>query len=113
MKGKDAFVALKSHCMAKDGAVEEYPWEHFGWKIRGKLFAIGTKDSGIVTVKSTPDKQAALIQHPAIEKASHVGRYGWVTINIGDLETLDLALDLVDESYDLVSPRKSRSRSKT
>src|SRR5437588_12941917 len=108
MTGKQAFTTIQAHAKAKEGAVEEYPWEHFGWKIKGKLFAIGSKDSGMLTVKSTPAEQAALIQHPAIEKASHVGRYGWVTITVTDQETLDMALDLIDESYDLVAPKRKR-----
>src|SRR5437588_10669464 len=101
MDPADIFAAIRAHCLAKDGAVEEYPWEHFGWKVGGKLFAIGTKDSGMLTVKSTPTQQTALIQHPAIEMASHVGRYGWVTSKATDQEALDLALDLIDESYEL------------
>jgi predicted DNA-binding protein (MmcQ/YjbR family) len=107
-----AFATIQAHCMAKEDAVEDYPWEHVGWKIRDKLFCIGTQDQNVITVKSTPDKQAGLIAHPDIEVAAYVGRYGWVTITISDSDTLEVALDLIDESYDLVKPKRRKSAAK-
>jgi predicted DNA-binding protein (MmcQ/YjbR family) len=103
LAGDDAFKAIQAHCMAKEGAVEEYPWGHTVWKLLGKLFAIGSEGEASVTVKSTLERQAALIQHPKIEVASHVGRYGWVTVHAEDEDTLALALDLIDDSYRSVS----------
>src|SRR6185312_12848577 len=96
----------------KPGAVEEYPREEIIRKIGGKVFAITSKDSSRVTLKSTPAKQSALIQHPHIEVAPYVGRYGWVTIDMVDEETLQLALKLADESYELAANPKKRGRSR-
>lgn len=97
---------LRAHCLSKEGAVEDYPWGDIVWKVRGKLFA-GTNQAGeAVTVKSSLDKQAVLIQHPDIEVAKYVGKYGWVTITLASNETLDLALELIDESYDAVFKKK-------
>ncbi len=56
-------------------------------------------------MKSSLDKQAALIQHPNIGVAAYVGKYGWVTISLVDEDTLDLAIDLIDESYAMVGPK--------
>src|SRR5258708_2666635 len=109
---EEVFKQLRDRCLEKEGAVEEYPWEHVGWKVGGKLFAIGGENSNVVTLKSTPEKQQALIQHPAIGVAAYVGRYGWVTVTIEDSATLDIALDLVDESYDLVR-KKGRKKKAT
>lgn len=110
MNNETAFAAIQSHCLAKEDAVEEYPWEdHAGWKVGGKLFALGGAGSNRVTLKSTPDKQAVLIQHPNIEKAAYVGRFGWVTVTVDSQETLDLTLDLIDESYDAIRPKRRKS----
>ena len=107
----EAFAAIRDHCMAKEDAVEDYPWEdHVGWKIDGKLFAIGGAGSNRLTLKSSPEKQAVLIQHPNIEKAAYVGRFGWITVTVLDSEALDLALDLIDESYDAVRKVRRRKR---
>jgi predicted DNA-binding protein (MmcQ/YjbR family) len=97
---------LRRHCLSFPGAVEEIPWGHLGWKVKGKLFAIGSEDSNRLTVKSTLDKQAALIQLPCIQTASHVGRYGWVTLTIEDEAMLDLAKSLIEESYASVAKKK-------
>jgi predicted DNA-binding protein (MmcQ/YjbR family) len=106
----EVFARMQAHCMAKEGAIEDYPWEHVGWKVGGKLFVIGTQDSNVFTMKSTVEKQEALIQHPAIEKSAYVGRYGWVTITVDDEATMEIALDLADESYDLVRPKRGKKR---
>ena len=98
--------SLRAHCMAFPGAVEERPWDHLGWKVKGKLFAIGGEDSNRLTVKSTLDKQAALIQLPGVERASHVGRFGWITLTIEDEAQLDLAKQLIEESYAMVAKVK-------
>lgn len=110
MTTDEAFTTIRAHCMSKEGAVEDYPWEdHVGWKVGGKLFGIGGAGSNRLTLKSTMDKQAALIQHPNIEKAAYVGRFGWVTISVTDRETMELAEDLIDESYDLIAKKRRRS----
>lgn len=105
----EVFAKMRGHCLAKEGAIEENPWEHVAWKVGGKLFVIASQDSNVFTVKSTLEQQEALVQHPAIQKAAYVGRYGWVTITAEDETTMDIALDLADESYDAVRPKK-RSR---
>lgn len=109
MKPDTAYTRVRKHCLAKENVVEEYPWGDVAWKVKGKLFAVSSDGSHRVTVKAALDEQARLIQHPAIEKASYVGRFGWVTIGITDRDTCRLALELIDESYVRVAPsRKPR-----
>ncbi len=96
---KEVFSRLQQHCLAKPDAVEEYPWGDVAWKVRGKLFAVSGQGAAGVTVKASLEDQAVLVQHPAIRSAPYVGRYGWVSIEIGDKETLALACQLIDESY--------------
>jgi predicted DNA-binding protein (MmcQ/YjbR family) len=93
---------IRKHCLSKPGVMEDEPWPgDAAWKVGGKIFAICGGDS--VTVKSTLEKQAALIMHPAISKAAYVGRFGWVSIRPEDSETLELTFDLIDESYTMVA----------
>src|SRR5438309_11924715 len=103
----DAFKAIRAYCMSKPDSVEDYPWGDVAWKIGGKMFACGGDGSNLVCVKSTLEKQAVLIQHPHIERASYVGRYGWVNITVADEEVWELARDLIDESYDAVKSKRS------
>jgi predicted DNA-binding protein (MmcQ/YjbR family) len=105
---------LRKHCMAKVGAFEDNPWGHVAWKVgkappNGKLFVIASDDSLYVTVKATIDEQSALIQHPQISVASHVGRHGWVTVEVDSEDTYELLTELIDRSYELVAPKPRRS----
>jgi predicted DNA-binding protein (MmcQ/YjbR family) len=100
------FEAVKEKCEIKPNITFDHPWEdHTAWKLGGKIFCVGAEGSHKISVKSTHDKQTALIQHPAITVADYVGRYGWVSIDIDSEDTLAIALDLIDESYDLVAAK--------
>jgi predicted DNA-binding protein (MmcQ/YjbR family) len=105
--------AFRAHCMAYgEGVTEEYPWGHPVWKVRGKMFAACSEDGSSMTVKATPQEQDVLIQHPAIRPADYVGRYGWVSIHVDGDETMEMAKDLIDSSFELVekkAPGKKRS----
>ena len=105
----DVIAELRKRCLSFEGAIEDMPWEgHFGWKVKGKLFAIGGEGSNRVTVKSTPDKQAALIQLEGVERAAYVGRFGWVTVTIEDDTALELAKGLIGESYEAAAKKGRR-----
>ncbi len=106
---RKAFDAIRAHCRAKRGAVEQYPWESVVWKVDGHIFAIGALGENAFTVKSTPADQSVVTQIPGVEAAAYVGRFGWVTVTVTDTRSLDLARLLVDLSYDLVAGR-SRPR---
>jgi predicted DNA-binding protein (MmcQ/YjbR family) len=106
----DAYASVREHCLSKQGVVEEYPWGDVVWKVRGKIFAGSSDGNNRVTVKSSPDEQSRLIEHPAIEVAKYVGRFGWVTITIKSKKTLQLALELIDESYDSIVVRGSKRK---
>lgn len=97
-----AFEEIRRKCLDYRGVSEEYPWGDVAWKVGGKIFAIGTEGSSKVSVKSLVERQEALLRLPNVERASHVGRYGWVTVDAADYDSLDLALQLIDESYRLV-----------
>jgi predicted DNA-binding protein (MmcQ/YjbR family) len=106
----DAYASVREHCLSKQDVVEEYPWGDVVWKVRGKIFAASSDGNNRVTVKSSPDEQSRLIEHPAIEVAKYVGRFGWVTITIRSKKTLQLALELIDESYDSIAVRGSKRK---
>ena len=99
---------LREHALAKEGAVEDHPWGDVAWKVKGKMFAVSSENSAKVSVKSTLEKQAALVTHPHIEASHYVGRYGWVTIDCQDRDTLDLAKELMDESYAAIAAKPKR-----
>ncbi len=103
--------ALQAHCLALDGAWEDYPWGDVVFKVGAKMFAAtGASLPVRVTVKATKDDAAVLAGLPSVAPARYIGRHGWVTITVADAATLDFARDLIVASHALVAPPPRRER---
>lgn len=101
--------ALFERARDKPEAVEDHPWGDVVFKIRGKIFAfIGSPESPGVTVKVDPEELDALLTLPFVRRASYIGRYGWVSLSVTNKDTRDLALSLIDDSYDLIAAKTKR-----
>src|SRR5580692_10208737 len=108
MEAVEVCAKIIAYCKSKPDAYEDHPWGDTVFKVgaKGKIFCGCGTETPLISVKSTLEKQAALVQHPNIEVAAYVGRYGWVTVHIRDEQTLALAYELIDESYESVAPKK-------
>jgi predicted DNA-binding protein (MmcQ/YjbR family) len=102
--------ALFAHAAAKPEAVEDHPWGHPVFKVRGKLFAGFGGEGATVTLKPRKEDLEALLALEFVRLADYVGRFGWVTVTVTDDASLDLALDLLDASYEQIAPRALRGR---
>jgi predicted DNA-binding protein (MmcQ/YjbR family) len=97
---------MYEHCSAKPYAKEDHPWGETVFKVRGKVFAfLGQSDHGAVTVKASPDDLNGLLALPFIRRSAYIGRYGWVSVVVENEDALDLALRLIDQSYDLIASK--------
>jgi predicted DNA-binding protein (MmcQ/YjbR family) len=91
---------------------EDEPWGHPVFKVRpNKMFAGMSIGDGVVrlTVKLTPEEREMARLLPYVSKAAYVGRYGWITAEIADEESLESALDWLRESYWLKAPPHLKS----
>jgi predicted DNA-binding protein (MmcQ/YjbR family) len=96
-------------CHRQPDVEEVYQWDCFVFKVKGKVFAICSSDSPLaISLKPRRENLDAYLYHPDIDIARYVGRYGWVTITVSGKDTAHLALDLVQESYGVISTGKSR-----
>ena len=103
--------ALRDYCAQKPGAVEDRRWGETVFKIGGRVFAfLGRRDRACVTVKAPPEDADALLEHPAVRRARWVGPFGWISLDVGDDETLELARGLIDDSYELIARSRRRGR---
>jgi predicted DNA-binding protein (MmcQ/YjbR family) len=90
---------------------EDSPWGHPVFKVaNNKMFAAMSNPGGplTVTVKLTAEEREIALAMPYVSVARYVGRYGWVTAEIGDEEALDNALEWLRESYWLNAPAALR-----
>ena len=102
---------LRSHCLAMPGATEEYP---FGptttvFKVGGKIFAIASLAAEPLTIslKCEPELSEMLrAGHDSIVPGYHLNKRHWITVTIGSDAPDPLVRDLVEDSYDLVRPRR-------
>ena len=112
MTPKAVFKILRTYCLAKEGATEDYPWGDVIWKVNGKIFVGCDDELGEYTVKASLPDQAKLIRKPGVRVADYVGRFGWVTITVASARQLKLAKELIDNSYASVAAGKKGSNGK-
>lgn len=108
-----AFTAVIERCRSRPGAVEDHILGEIVFRVRGRVFAfMGRRDRAAVTVKAPAEDAARLLCRPYVRRARYVGRFGWLTVEMRDEESLRLALGLVDGSYLLAAsrPRSRRDR---
>ncbi len=86
---------------------EDAPWGFPRFKVAdNRMFAwLIENDPVEVTVKLSAEEREIAFLHPWVRRASHLGRYGWVTATIEDVDALATALEWLRESYYLKAPR--------
>jgi predicted DNA-binding protein (MmcQ/YjbR family) len=90
---------------------EDSPWGHPVFKVGdNKMFASmsNADDPLTLTVKLTPEERELALTFPYVHVAAYVGRYGWVTAEVTDDESLENALEWLRESYWLKAPAAVR-----
>ena len=105
-------AALRRYCLAKPGAVEEFPFgpETSVFKIGGKMFALSALRAQplSVSVKCEPEVAEQLrATYEEIEPGYHLNKRHWITITCGGSAADELVRELVAGSYDLVAPNRS------
>ena len=102
------FDDVRAIAMSLPEAEEIVTWEvDITFRVRKKIFAIGGEGSDRVSIKATPATQADLIDlDPATFRPSaYVGRYGWVTADLGRIDP-KLLRTLLLEAWRLTAPKR-------
>jgi predicted DNA-binding protein (MmcQ/YjbR family) len=90
---------------------EDEPWGHPVFKVAdNRMFASMSLEERVVrlTVKLTAEEREIAHLLPYVSTARYVGRYGWITAEVVDEETLEAALEWLRESYWLKAPERLR-----
>jgi predicted DNA-binding protein (MmcQ/YjbR family) len=103
---------LRELALSLPETYEDEPWGHPVFKVgENKMFAsmsVGD-DRVFLTVKLTAEEREVAYLLPYVRRANYVGRYGWVTAEVTDEESLDCALEWLRESYWLKCPQHLKS----
>ena len=91
---------------------EDAPWGYPVFKVGDNKMFAGMSDEHAalsLTVKLTPEEREIALHMPYVAVARYVGRYGWVTAQVTDEESLENALEWLRESYWLNAPARLRN----
>jgi predicted DNA-binding protein (MmcQ/YjbR family) len=98
---------LRETALAFPETYEDEPWGHPVFKVGdNRMFASMAVGDGVLqlTVKLTAEEREIAHLLPYVRRARYVGRYGWVTADVTDDESLEAALEWLRESYWLRAP---------
>ena len=98
---------LRPVCLALPEAEEKETWGDPTFRVRGKIFAILSEDERSASIKATLAEQAALVatDPSTFGVASHVGRYGWITVKLGRVDP-DHLHELLVEAWRQTAPKR-------
>ena len=100
---------LRKKALAYPQTVEEFPWGHSAFKVKGKSFSfMGTeKDAMSISFKLPQSREFALSFDFAEPTHYGLGKAGWVTVHITKEKKppMDLLVKWLDESYRAIAPK--------
>jgi predicted DNA-binding protein (MmcQ/YjbR family) len=106
-----SYADVLARCRSRPDATEDRFLGETVFRVRGRVFAfIGRPNRAAVTVKLPNHDAERLVRLPYARRARYVGRFGWLTVEIRDEESLGVALDAVDRSHQLAASRPIESR---
>jgi predicted DNA-binding protein (MmcQ/YjbR family) len=111
-KPDDLADELRRLALSLPETYEDEPWGHPVFKVAdNKMFASMSVAVECVqlTVKLTAEEREIAQLLPYVSEARWVGRYGWITAEVTDEESLDAALEWIRESYWLKCPPHLKS----
>jgi len=78
------FVQLRRLCLSLPDVEERETWGEATFRVREKIFLIGSPEGERVSVKASLDDQAGLIEMDprTFAVSAYTGRYGWVTVTL-------------------------------
>jgi hypothetical protein len=105
------FADVRRIALALPEAEERLTWEtDITFRVRDRIFAIGGEGADRVSIKAGLETQAELIElDPAtFAKSAYVGRFGWITVDLGRVDPALLA-SLLREAWRRTAPKRLAS----
>lgn len=105
------FLQFRTLCLSMPEAEEVQTWGEATFRVRKRIFAMGTPEAKSVSVKASLDDQAGLIaMDPKTFSASaYTGRFGWVSVRLPGLSR-KLGERLVRNAWERTAPRRLQSQ---
>lgn len=94
-------------CLSLPEAVELETWGEATFRVRGRIFAMGSPGGTRVSLKASLDDQAGLVamDPKTFEVSAYTGRFGWVSVRLSRLRRT-LGEQLVRNAWERTAPRR-------
>ena len=109
---KKAAAALRKHALGYPETIEDFPWGHSAFKVKGKvfLFTYLCAEEGFLSlsVKLPISAKMALALPFAAPTQYGLGKSGWVTarLYVTDKIPFEMLKEWLDESFRAIAPKK-------
>ena len=101
------FLQFRKLCLALPEAEEVETWGEATFRVRARIFAIGSPEGRSVSLKASLDDQAGLVamDPKTFAAAAYTGRFGWVNVSLARLGP-ELGARLVQNAWERTAPRR-------
>ena len=101
------FEAFRRLCVALPEVEERETWGEATFRVKDKIFAMGSPDGGHVSIKASLDDQAGLVEMDpkTFSVAAYTGRFGWVSVRLQGVGK-ELAERLVRSAWERTAPKR-------
>ena len=101
------FEDFRRLCLQLPEAEEQETWGEATFRVKGRIFAMGSPDAKAVSLKASLDDQAGLVamDSKTFSASAYTGRFGWVTARLARLNP-DLAEQLLQNAWARTAPKR-------
>jgi hypothetical protein len=101
------FTDFRRLCLAMPEAEQRETWGEATFRVRSRIFAMGSEGGEFVSVKASLDDQAGLVamEPRTFAPSAYTGRYGWVRVRLAGVGK-ELAGRLVTNAWKRTAPRR-------
>src|SRR5262249_28750663 len=105
-----AEAEVRVHALTYPESVEEFPWGHSAFKVKGKSFLFMSIHEGTLSLSmKLPETAKTALSLPFAQSTGYgLGKSGWVTATFEGEDDIpvDMLCEWVDESFRAIAPKR-------
>jgi len=101
------FQQFRRLCLSLPEAEERETWGEATFRVRDRIFAMGSEGGEFVSVKASLDDQAGLVEMDpkTFSPSAYTGRFGWVRVRLRGVGP-ELAQRVITNAWERTAPRR-------
>jgi hypothetical protein len=101
------FQQFRRLCLSLPGTEEVETWGEATFRVRNRIFAMGSQGGAHVSIKASLDDQAGLVEMDpkTFAPSAYTGRFGWVRVRLAGIG-VELAEKVVTSAWKRTAPRR-------